>query len=178
MSARLVACHPENDDTIHLRFADGLQGSVCLGGVLHMGAFRVLRDPGIFRSVRIGEGGASVEWPGVRLAAEILHAELRSRGESAAPAQGPRHHPAADERFARFMTQLLHGQGAERDAYEARAHQLYCYRLSCAASRAWQNPERRARASVAQRAASARRKAAKLAAELAALGAIERSMKP
>jgi hypothetical protein len=59
--------------TLTVGWSDGTRAKIDLGGLLRGRAFRVLRAPSRFESVRVGEWGHSIEWDaGPELSAETL----------------------------------------------------------------------------------------------------------
>lgn len=71
--ARYVSGH-----TIWLRFSDGREGDVDLGGELQGEIFEPLRDPAVFQSFSLHPELHTVVWPnGADFAPEFLHERLR-----------------------------------------------------------------------------------------------------
>ncbi len=67
---------------LHVRFNDGIEGTVELAGFLNSpsaGVFAALRDESLFRQARIVLG--AVTWPGeLDLAPDAMHREVKERG--------------------------------------------------------------------------------------------------
>ncbi|MDH4093639.1 MAG: DUF2442 domain-containing protein [Betaproteobacteria bacterium] len=78
---RVTACKVEEDYRLWLRFDDGLEGSVSLGNLLEIGAFKLWRDVREFEKVSVDPETATVTWEGgIRLDPEILYQDLAARG--------------------------------------------------------------------------------------------------
>jgi hypothetical protein len=76
---RVTQCKASRDYRLWLRFDDGLEGSVFLGNLLEIGAFRAWRDIETFCRVAVDPGAATVVWDsGIRLDPDILYQDLRS----------------------------------------------------------------------------------------------------
>lgn len=98
----VFACRPEPGYQLWLRFDDGLQGRVYLGGLLDIGAFRLWRDVREFQRVHVDPATAGVTWEaGIRLDSDVLYQDIAARGGKRAP------HREADEAFQRFMQAAL-----------------------------------------------------------------------
>jgi hypothetical protein len=64
--------------TIWLRFADGLQGEIDLSGELWGPMFEPLKDPELFRAVRVNPELRTIVWPnGADFAPEFLYTQIR-----------------------------------------------------------------------------------------------------
>jgi hypothetical protein len=67
---------------LRVRFNDGVEGTVDLGGLVHSasaGVFAALRDENLFRQARIELG--VVTWPGnLDLAPDAMHRAIRELG--------------------------------------------------------------------------------------------------
>jgi hypothetical protein len=61
---RVTACKVEDDYKLWLRFDDGLEGSVFLGNLLEIGAFKLWRDVREFEKVSVDPETATVTWEG------------------------------------------------------------------------------------------------------------------
>src|SRR6185295_11367511 len=71
---RVTACKAEDDYKLWIRFDDGLEGSVFLGNLLEIGAFKLWRDVREFEKVSVDPESATVTWEGgIRLDPEILY---------------------------------------------------------------------------------------------------------
>src|SRR4051812_7962448 len=76
---RITACKAEEDYKLWLRFEDGLEGSVFLGNLLEIGAFKLWRDVREFEKVSVDPESATVTWEGgIRLDNDILYHDLKS----------------------------------------------------------------------------------------------------
>jgi hypothetical protein len=78
---RVTACKVEEDYKLWLRFDDGLEGSVSLGNLLEIGAFKLWRDVREFEKVSVDPETATVTWEGgIRLDPDILYQDVAARG--------------------------------------------------------------------------------------------------
>ena len=78
---RVTACKAEDDYKLWIRFDDGLEGSVFLGNLLEIGAFKLWRDVREFEKVSVDPETATVTWEGgIRLDPDILYQDLAARG--------------------------------------------------------------------------------------------------
>jgi len=81
---RVVAVDPHPDLRLHVRFIDGTSGDVMLGSFLASPRvtgtiFEPLRDPEVFRQVRVEMG--VVSWPnGADLAPDAMYDHIRTQG--------------------------------------------------------------------------------------------------
>ncbi|MGH8676654.1 MAG: DUF2442 domain-containing protein [Burkholderiales bacterium] len=74
---RVTACKAEDDYNLWIRFDDGLEGSVFLGNLLEIGAFKLWRDVREFEKVSVDPESATVTWEGgIRLDNEVLYQNL------------------------------------------------------------------------------------------------------
>ena len=66
---------------LHLRFADGVEGEVDLGGVIRWeGVFAPLAEPGRFAEVHVDPTLGTIVWPnGADLDPDVLYAALTGR---------------------------------------------------------------------------------------------------
>ena len=79
---RITECKAEEDYRLWLRFDDGLEGSVSLGNLLEIGAFKLWRDVREFEKVRVDPDTATVTWEGgIRLDPEILYQDVLAATE-------------------------------------------------------------------------------------------------
>jgi len=77
MHRRVSACKAEGGYRLWIRFEDGLEGSVFLGNLLEIGAFRIWRDAREFEKVRVDPETATVTWEGgIRLDSDLLYEDL------------------------------------------------------------------------------------------------------
>jgi hypothetical protein len=98
--AEVLACRATAGYKLWLKFSDGLQGTVYLGGLLDIGAFKLLRNPAHFVDAEVQDH--TVVWPvGARLDPDVLYMELLQNG--AKPCQPTPLDPA----FERFMQAAL-----------------------------------------------------------------------
>ena len=76
---RVTDCRASEDYRLWLRFEDGVEGSVFLGNLLEIGAFRTWRDVTHFCRVVVDPAEATVVWEGgIRLDPDILYQDLLS----------------------------------------------------------------------------------------------------
>ena len=67
------------DNTLFVRFKDGVEGTVEFANSFFYGVFEKLKDPKKFRQVMIVDG--VVTWPGeLDLAPDAMHDEIKSNG--------------------------------------------------------------------------------------------------
>ena len=91
---RVTACKAEDDYNLWIRFDDGLEGSVFLGNLLEIGAFKLWRDVREFEKVKVDPESATVTWEGgIRLDNDILYHDLKNSriqqaGGDSSPAVG------------------------------------------------------------------------------------------
>jgi hypothetical protein len=77
----VTACKAEDDYKLWIRFDDGLEGSVFLGNLLEIGAFKLWRDVREFEKVTVDPDSATVTWEGgIRLDNEVLYQNLVTGG--------------------------------------------------------------------------------------------------
>jgi hypothetical protein len=77
---KIVDCRPEEDYKLWLRFEDGLEGSVFLGNLLEIGAFKLWSDVREFEKVSVDPETATVTWEGgIRLDPDLLYHEVVAR---------------------------------------------------------------------------------------------------
>lgn len=68
------ACQYLRDYVLRLRFTDGVMRDVDLAGELSGAVFEPLRDPALFRQVRVSGDTGTIEWPnGADFAPEFLY---------------------------------------------------------------------------------------------------------
>ncbi len=80
---KVTACRAEDNYKLWLRFEDGTEGSVFLGNLLEIGAFRLWRDASEFEKVSVDPETATVTWEGgIRLDPDILYQDIMSRVQS------------------------------------------------------------------------------------------------
>jgi hypothetical protein len=78
---RVTACKAEDDYKLWIRFDDGLEGSVSLGHMLEISAFKLWRDVREFEKVSVDPESATVTWEGgIRLDNEVLYRDLVTLG--------------------------------------------------------------------------------------------------
>ena len=74
---RVTACKAEEDYMLWIRFDDGLEGSVFLGNLLEIGAFKLWSDVREFERVSVDPETATVTWQGgIRLDPDVLYQDL------------------------------------------------------------------------------------------------------
>ena len=67
------------DNTLFVRFKDGVQGTVEFANSFFYGVFEKLKDPKEFRQVMVVDG--VVTWPGeLDLAPDAMHDEIQTNG--------------------------------------------------------------------------------------------------
>ena len=77
---RVTACKAEDDYKLWIRFDDGLEGSVFLGNLLDIGAFKSWRDQDQFRRVAIDPAAMTLVWDGgIELDPAVLYRDLLER---------------------------------------------------------------------------------------------------
>jgi hypothetical protein len=76
----VTGCKASPDYTLWLRFSDGIEGTVDLGNLLDVGAFRLWREVRRFLEARVDRQSCAIVWPaGVRLDAEVLRWDILAR---------------------------------------------------------------------------------------------------
>lgn len=74
---RVTACKAEEDYMLWIRFDDGLEGSVFLGNLLEISAFKLWSDVREFERVSVDPETATVTWQGgIRLDPDVLYRDL------------------------------------------------------------------------------------------------------
>src|SRR4051812_39238720 len=74
---KITACKVEDDYKLWLRFEDGLEGSVFLGNLLEIGAFKLWSDVREFEKVSVDPESATVTWEGgIRLDPDVLYHDV------------------------------------------------------------------------------------------------------
>ena len=77
---KLTEFRTDSDYSLWLRFDDGLEGSVFLGNLLEIGAFRSWRDQDQFRRVAIDPAAMTLVWDGgIELDPAVLYRDLQER---------------------------------------------------------------------------------------------------
>ena len=77
---KVTACKAEDDYKLWLRFDDGLEGSVFLGNLLEIGAFKLWRDVREFEQVVVDLDSSTETWEGgIRLDPEILNPDVLAK---------------------------------------------------------------------------------------------------
>lgn len=67
------------DNTLFVRFKDGVEGTVEFANSFFYGVFEKLKDPKEFRQVKVVDG--FVTWPGeLDLAPDAMHEEIKLNG--------------------------------------------------------------------------------------------------
>ena len=80
----ITECRAEGNYTLWLRFADGLEGHVYLGDIVHTTYFRMLCDIDTFNRVALDPVENTVTWEGgIKLDPEALYRDLASKALSA-----------------------------------------------------------------------------------------------
>ncbi len=80
----ITECRAEGNYTLWLRFADGLEGHVYLGDIVHTKYFRMLCDIDTFNRVSLDPVENTVTWEGgIKLDPEVLYRDLASKALSA-----------------------------------------------------------------------------------------------
>lgn len=78
MIPRVEAAHYVRAYTIHLRFADGTEGDVDLGGELYGEVFEPLKDQALFRQFFVHPEFHTLAWSsGADLAPEFLYKKVQ-----------------------------------------------------------------------------------------------------
>jgi hypothetical protein len=77
---KLTAFRADSDYSLWLRFDDGLEGSVFLGNLLEIGAFKLWRDRDQFCRVVIDPQAKTLVWDGgIELDPSVLYRDLLER---------------------------------------------------------------------------------------------------
>ncbi|TSA12486.1 MAG: DUF2442 domain-containing protein [Betaproteobacteria bacterium] len=77
---KLTEFRAGSDYSLWLRFDDGLEGSVFLGNLLEISAFRSWRDQDQFRRVAIDPSAMTLVWDGgIELDPAVLYRDLLER---------------------------------------------------------------------------------------------------
>ncbi|MDA8112361.1 MAG: DUF2442 domain-containing protein [Nitrospiraceae bacterium] len=77
---KLTEFRADNDYRLWLRFDDGTEGTVFLGNMLDLGAFRHWRDRELFRRVSIDPAARTLIWDGgIELDPSVLYRDLQER---------------------------------------------------------------------------------------------------
>ena len=77
---KLTEFRADSDYSLWLRFDDGLEGSVFLGNLLEIGAFKLWRDQDQFRRVAIDPAAMTLVWDGgIELDPSVLYRDLLER---------------------------------------------------------------------------------------------------
>jgi hypothetical protein len=80
MDWSVVSVEPKPPLALTVTFRDGTEGTVCFEESHLGGVFAALKDPEIFRQVRVEYG--AVTWPGdVDLAPDAMYREIKRSGE-------------------------------------------------------------------------------------------------
>ena len=76
----ITECRAEANYTLWLKFADGLEGHVYLGDLVHTAYFRMLCDIDTFNRVEVDPVENTVTWEGgIKLDLEVLYRDLASK---------------------------------------------------------------------------------------------------
>ena len=79
----IMECRAEENYTLWLRFADGLEGRVFLGDIVHTQYFRTLCDIDTFNRVAVDPVENTVSWEGgIKLDPEALYRDLACQAQS------------------------------------------------------------------------------------------------
>src|SRR5476651_2526505 len=77
---KLTEFRSDSDYSLWLCFDDGLEGSVFLGNLLEIGAFKLWRDQDQFRRVAIDPAAMTLVWDGgIELDPAVLYRDLQQR---------------------------------------------------------------------------------------------------
>jgi len=77
---KLTEFRADGNYSLWLRFDDGLEGSVFLGNLLEIGAFKLWRDQDQFRRVAIDPAAMTLVWDGgIELDSAVLYRDLQQR---------------------------------------------------------------------------------------------------
>ena len=77
---KLTEFRTGSDYSLWLRFDDGLEGSVFLGNLLEIGAFKLWRDRDQFSRVAIDPKAMTLVWDGgIELDPAVLYRDLQER---------------------------------------------------------------------------------------------------
>jgi hypothetical protein len=77
---KLTEFRADSDYSLWLRFDDGTEGSVYLGNLLEIGAFKLWRDRDQFSRVAIDQETMTLVWDGgIELDPAVLYRDLQER---------------------------------------------------------------------------------------------------
>ncbi|HWE85379.1 MAG TPA: DUF2442 domain-containing protein [Terracidiphilus sp.] len=80
MKWSIISVDPKPPLALAVRFLDGTEGTVRFEPSYLSGVFEALKDPEIFRQVRVDMG--AVTWPGeIDLAPDAMYLEIKRSGE-------------------------------------------------------------------------------------------------
>ena len=76
----IMECRAEENYTLWLRFADGLEGHVFVGDIIHTAYFRMLCDVDTFNRVELDPVENTVSWEGgIKIDPEVLYRDVASK---------------------------------------------------------------------------------------------------
>lgn len=79
----IVAVQPVGGTRLHLRFEDGVEGTIDVATLVEFqGVFELLKDPDQFARVYVNEELGSIEWPnGADLDPDVLYLNVATASE-------------------------------------------------------------------------------------------------
>jgi hypothetical protein len=89
----IVDARPMDGYQLHLRFEDGVEGTIDLAKLVRFeGVFAPLRDRGFFEQVRVNSELGTIVWPnGADLDPDVLYAEVSGKPITIDPRQTTAH---------------------------------------------------------------------------------------
>ena len=91
MAPRVAGVAPLRPYVVRVMFADGAVRDIDIEPLLEGQVFAPLRDPDVFRQVRVAEAGVTIEWPtSADLDPEVMYGLEESEGEPRARITTPR----------------------------------------------------------------------------------------
>ena len=90
MNLDIIEAWPEEGTTLRLRFENGEERRVDIASIVQFdGVFETVRDPAVFRQVRVDRELGTVVWPtGADLCPDVLYEQSEPAGELRASRPG------------------------------------------------------------------------------------------